>query len=477
MTEELKRGAHFSFSPKGERRLSSRAEVLISLALLAVPNIIAWVVLYPGFFQADHQYSMGLFIRGELDQGHSLVWCALAYPFIYLSPSYALYGLVQIAGFVTAVFFAIRKVKRVKVIKSMVPLSALFGLFPTFLAYNELYSSDICLAYALLYITALAIELVQTKGEAIRSLSFKLQLAGILALAICLRKNAPIVGVLLLLMIPFMGALQRRRECVSTIACGLALGLLIDLFIFPTVLHAKPSRSQEVLSVPATQIARVFAYEGDVPDEASSLLSIRSAEEWAEAYEPFIADFAKDGLNLSADFIKDWAIVGVHNPKAYLYAYLELEYPFWTFGYVPHAQTEVDFGEHDIFTEHSTKGEARPEYLAQFNGTEGKSWLWRELGNLPDVTMGLHIPLVTEICSALLFNRGLPLWTVAMGICLSKKGHRKEFLFVACPVLAIMLGFLMFAPVASMRYAMEAYYTLPLLWIYFARCTSRWQQA
>lgn len=476
MTEELNKGKRYSCSIEARRRLSPRGEILASLALLVVPNIIAWVTLYPGFFQADHQYAMGLFIRGELDQGHSLVWCALAYPFIYLSPSYGLYGLVQIASFVAAVFFALRKIKRVQVIKSMVPLSALFGLFPTFLAYNELYSSDICLAYVLLYLTALSIELVQTKGEAIGSISYRLQLAGFLAMAICLRKNAPVVGVLMLLVIPFVGALQRRRACVATVACGLAVGLLIDMFIFPLALHAKPSRSQEVLSVPATQIARVFEQNGDVPEDTELLLNIRSAEEWAESYEPFIADYAKDGLNLSPGFMRDWLVVGLHNPKEYLYAYLELEHPFWTLGYVPHAQIDLDFSEHDVFTKDSTKGEARPEYIAQFNGTEGKSWLWKRLGNLPEAMISLHIPVLTEVCGTILFDRGLPLWTVAVGVCLSKRGRRKSFLLVACPVLAIIFGLLAFAPIASMRYAMEAYYALPLLWAYIAHCVSARQE-
>ena len=78
-------------------------ETLVSLSLLIVPNVICWLLLFPGYFQADHQESIARFLSGAPSLWHSMVWSLLALPLVYATPSYALYGLFQIALFVDAV--------------------------------------------------------------------------------------------------------------------------------------------------------------------------------------------------------------------------------------------------------------------------------------------------------------------------------------------------------------------------------------
>lgn len=450
-----------------------RHERVASLLMLLVPNVLVWILLYPGYFQADHQAAIADLSNGVLYQQHSLFWSFLAYPFIYLSPSYAIYGLVQVVAFTACAYCSARKFECLGIVRSTVPLCAFFGLFPTYLLFNECYSSDICFAYVLMPLTALLAELAESKGRVLQSVSYCLKLVGLVVIALNLRKNALLIGVVLLVVLPLVCRDQRKRAAA---VCGSALiiALAVDSF-FPVVLGARRSPSQELLSVPATQIARVYATGGVIPDEANAYLTQnRTAEEWAQAYDPGSADMAKAEQVLTVDFLRSWLEIGLHNPKAYVEAYFDLEYPFWTFGYAGFDYTAIDFGVNETFT-FSYAGEGtRQEYLDQFNGEEGKSVQWLMTKEIQTWLNDRHVPVLTDLYNLVLCNRSLPLWTFVLGLALAKRGRRLEFLIACLPLACVVVSLLAFAPVAMMRYAIEAYYMLPLVWTYWYRHS--WQE-
>ncbi len=445
-------------------------QVILSLCVLIIPNVITWILLFPGYFQADHQSAIASLVAGEPRQWHSLIWAYLATPFFYFSPHYAVYGLAQIGLFVACAFFSIKRLVRIKLIKSMLPLSVFYGLFPTYLLYNELYSSDVCFAALLISLTAMLAEVVESRGKALRSVGFCLKVAVLCFFVLSLRKNALLIGIVLCVLIP----LRFRRVWMGalvTFGGALLAAMLVDA-LFPVLVGATPSPSQEMLSVPSLQIAAVYANDGDVPEEANAYLTtIRSKDDWAFAYEPHTADLAKAGVQLTPEFIKSWIDVGMRNLGTYIVTYLQLEYPFWTLGNSGDNFSAVDFGIHEEFTT-AIDGIPSKEYLAQFNGVEGKSDLWLKVMNLQTDFNNLHLPVLTDFYHLVMCNTGLPLWLLVIGLIITRKGRRLDYLTVGTPVACVLLSLLLFAPMPMFRYVIQVYYCMPILMVYLCRRTS-----
>lgn len=454
-----------------------RREVLISLAFLVLPSLVMWLVLYPGYFQADHQKSIALIAAGEPSQWHSLVWGYFAFPFLYFAPSYACYGLVQIALFCAASFFSVWKLRKMGFVRSLVPLSALFGLFPTFLLYNLLYCSDIIFSYALMPLTVMLMEITITRGTALRSQRFCLGLLALVVLVCCLRKQAMLIPVALLVALPLLFRAVWRQG-VLVVGGGLAIACLVNAS-FPALVGATPSPSQEMLSVPTTQIAYVVAHDGDIPEGIEEeLYSLRSEEEWRDSYQSYSADKAKAGIKMSFDLIESWVILGFHNPGMYMQAYMQLMHPFWEFadtsldpsaGYS--CGSSIDFEDYDSMTidvANEYEGDVSERYLVQFG--QEKSDAWHVPSRLYELVNNSHLPMITDMTTMVLFNRALPLWVAVFGLAYAlRQRFCREYLFVVLPVACTLVAFLCFAPVSLFRYAMEMYYTIPIILVFLLR--------
>ena len=460
-------------SNESSSSLPLKREQIIALLLLLVPNLIAWVLLFPGYFQADHQLSMAKFINGSPDLWHSIVWTVLAYPLIYLSPSYALYGLLQIALFVACAYCSISRLVRLGLLRRMVPLAAVFGLFPAFVLYNELYSSDICFAVLLISLTSMLVEIVETRGEAFRGRGFCIRLLLVCFFVVSLRKNAVLAGVVLCIVVPLTFRSVWKRALLA-IAGGVVAAVLLDAALSP-VLGVKQSPSQELLSVPSLQIAATYNKGGVIPEDANRYFTaIRSEGDWAKAYSPDTADAAKQDVVLTPEFVWRWAELGLRNPGIYFRTYTQLEYPFWSLVNEGETYMGVDFACNEEFT-HLPLQSGHESYAAQFDGVEAKSTLWRVPSRLQFIVEQLRLPVLTDLYHLVFFNRGLPFWVVAIGIILSRGGSRRgAFSIVAIPVICVIVSLLVFAPVPLMRYAMQSCYSLPVLLVYLTRRTGFW---
>lgn len=163
----MKRAKHTGNLIKG-RLFSSQAkrDNILAVIFLFVPNLITWVLLYPGYLQPDHILRTAEFAGGAPSTMHSLLWTCLAFPFLYLSPSYAIYGLIQIAAFTYCAYRTISILKRMHFTKTKAIAALLFGLFPTFLLYNELYCSDVIFSYCIMLLAALLAEQTSHRAAA-----------------------------------------------------------------------------------------------------------------------------------------------------------------------------------------------------------------------------------------------------------------------------------------------------------------------
>lgn len=435
----------------------------IAAFLLALVSLFSLYIVWPGFFQADHQITIAEIAQGAPSEWHSLVWGYLAFPLIYLSPSYGCYGFLQIFIFVVAVIFSIYRLEKNELIKrkGFVALLLLFMFSPTYLCYNMLFSSDVIFAILLVPFMVMMIELMETGGKALSEKWFCIVFVMLQFLLFEMRKNAVLIFVFTFILMFF--ALKRNRKLVFKL-CGTVVVLIVGTsFLFGTILHAKKSPSQEMLSVPAQQIGRTVAEGRAISDDAKKVFSAyRSMNEWGNSYTSYTADPEKAGLKLNGAFVKAWLKTGIENPGPYIRAYLDLMSPYWKFTANDQALgIGIDFAMHRDFTVHPCGNKCDARYVSQFASqtSEGQNVIAR----LYNVMVDSNVPLVADSAKLVFFNRALPLWCFVIGcsIALYKKRFKK-FLFVSVPLWCTLISLLCFSPVASFRYALQTYYILPI---------------
>lgn len=457
-------------APRDERHPYTRCAAMA--LVLSIPNLLVWALVYPGFLQADHQNTIGAMATGTFDEWHSLLWGFFAYPFIYLSPSYSLYGLVQLSVFVVSVMYCLEKLQRLRLITARAAwwLTVIMAISPTYLMYSMLYSSDVVFSVLLMPLTMMLIEIYHTQGQVLTRISFDVGLCLLLYTVTELRKNALLIVIFLFVILQIVFRHYWKQTGLSLLCCVILIG---STTLFNNViLHSVKSPSQEYLSVPVQQIGRAVKDDGFIPENAVQVLQrIRPLAEWGQDYTPANADPLKfnnkhrdmEKVSLSIDFIKAWIAIGLHNPVSYIRAYADLMHPYWQITANPSTRyIRTDFSNHDEFTTHTCKQQCRPEYLAQFKGNH--SAMQKRVASLVDSISNAHIPVVTDAINLVFFNRSLPLWVFLIGlIMMLRKKSALGYVMISTPVWSILISLLAFSPVASFRYALQMYYALPLL--------------
>ncbi len=451
--------------------LSDKKRMICIVAILAIPNLVCWIVAFPGFFQADHQSRIATFSQGCPSAWHSLLWQVLSFPLLYFSPSYGVYGLSQIALFAFFVCFSIQKLMANNFITKgqSLLLALVFGLFPTFLLYNLSYSSDIVFSYTLIPITTLLIVVI-SKRDCINKKDV-IELFLFLLLAALLRKNALIL--LIVVSAALLFSLKEMRFLVGICLLGLVSSFLIINVSLTVALSASSSPSQEILSVPANQIGSVYASGGHIPQEAANTLEkIRTPEEWAALYNPYSADAEKTGLSATPEFLKAWILVVLENPITCFKAYIKMMAPFWELtassGLAENGNNYiVDFANYDVFTlDYVDTG----RYADQFVSAPTGSLYPGRRGDIALCLINLmesDIPMISDTMRLIVLNRAFPFYLVLLGGILAiRKKRLGSYLIISLPVLSVLLSLLLFAPVASMRYAVQMYYALPIVFIF-----------
>lgn len=453
---------------KTQKQVASIQSITV---LLAIPSIAVWIAMFPGFLQADHQNTIAGIATGDLSEWHSLLWGFVSFPFLYLSPSFGVYGLFQILIFVIAIGYSIVRFSNICNLskRAILALTAFFALCPTYLLYNQLYSSDVVFSVLLVPLVVQIIEIVKTQGKSLQRIPFSVGFAILLYLEYELRKNALLIAVFVI--VALFVKLKQQRKVVAIIAMSCFAAIAITSFIFSGILKAEPSPSQELLSVPVQQIARAYADGGKIPEDANTYLTqIHDEEYWRTQYLPYNADpikfnFDEDkkDVQLTPEFIKAWFEIGLNNPVSYIKAYVDLMNPYWQITANPATEyIDTDFMNHDIYTQASCGNECRTEYVIQFNGEYS---LAREFASkFLSVFDKLHCPILTDALYLIFFNRALPLWIYIFGLVMAVRRKAGQTYFLATlPVLCILTSLLVFSPVASFRYSLQMYYVIPVL--------------
>lgn len=440
------------------RRAGWIRTVLVFLCVLA-PSLCMWVYLFPGFLQPDHAATIAYLATGTLNAWHSIFWALLAKPLLYDLPSYGWYGLAQVLVYAAAITFSLLRLRKLGVVKNggMWVLVAVFALSPCYVLYNVTYSSDIVFSALLVPYTTLLVELAVTRLESLRRPGFLAGVATLTFILLELRKNALLIPLLLLIALLLM-----RRDLWKRILVGVLVPVVAFLgvnAVFDAAFNVSKSPSQELMSVPAQQIGRVYASGLLVPDDIDEYFtSIRGADEWKTLYDSYTADPEKQGLRLSAQFMGNWARLGVKYPTVYFAAYWDLMKHYFTMD--PQPTVAFDFSAYPDFTTIPCQSQCKPEYVQQMTApltshqAKVLQWFARMFGSR----------WLMQTVGRVFFNTAMPFWcllAVFLVIMLRKK--RKRLLIAVIPLACLFIAFCVFSPVVLIRYAMEMYYMIPVL--------------
>ncbi|MDR1359314.1 MAG: DUF6020 family protein [Coriobacteriales bacterium] len=459
--------------------LEDRQELVLLGTLVLLPNLIVlFFLVWPGFLQADQVYSSIRLKIGEPDQWHSIVYTVLTFPFFDNAQGLGAYGLVYDVLFSLSCAWSLVRLRSLGILASQracLVLTAVFALSPSFLFYtNVLYSTESAFMIALLPLTVFIIEIVHSKGAWLRSPGNWIRLAVFLFIALELRKNAVLLVFFILLILLLCYRARWRQILAATAVLALAFALTQGV---ARLAQVAPSPAQELVSIPAQQIARVYVDGGTIPDDIKARLDeIHPEEYWRENYLPSLADNEKRGIEPDAQFLADWIALGIQNPGSYANAYLDVTRSFWLWGDQPshnEYMNAVDFTLSYVWT---------PEYVEQefggkaqlsegFYETMGRRSTLRDAAVLGwDYLMTARpVPVITDVLKGVFFNIALPFYLCLAVLVVSIAKRRWSLLIIATPLWSTLLSFFVAAPVACYRYSAMLYLILPALVLLMAK--------
>ena len=226
------------------------------------------------------------------------------------------------------------------------------------------------------------------------------------------------------------------------------------------LLRADSSENQEMLTVPISQMARVYSYEKEsLPDEDVKILESFLPKEALERYTPKVTDGVKISFNNQAyaankgAFWKLWAKWGTEHPFAYANAWFMTSYGFW------YPDTVIDsYRGNTVFT-YTYEDSSYFGYEVEQPGLRtGKiPWLDELYRRMSLEIAQQKIPVVS-----MLFSPGFLFWIMAFGLgywCYT--GLAKKVIPFVLPVLCFLTVLL--GPTCLVRYVVFWWALLPVM--------------
>ena len=130
--------------------------------------------------------------------------------------------------------------------------------------------------------------------------------------------------------------IQRNRRKAAAFFLGTVIAYMLISSGLSALLHADTSENQEMLTVPISQLARVYADQKEsLPKEECEILYRYLPEQALDRYTPKVTDgvkvaFCNEAYREDAgSFWRLWARWGIQNPFTYLNAWFMTSYGFW----------------------------------------------------------------------------------------------------------------------------------------------------
>lgn len=286
-----------------------------------------WQTVAARDFTTHHPLIHVLLLGGIVQFGHKV------------SGSYnvgiAMYTVFQMIVMSGIFAWCVEKLKRRGMGKTgSILLTLYFGLFPVLVMFSLCSAKDGLFTGMLLIVVMLLQELCKDTEIFLKN-KFKLvTLAGASLGMMLLRHNGFYAFLVFSLFLILWLKKYRKKIAVYLFAVFLIYGAMN--FSLTILLHADNSENQEILTVPISQMARVYVYEGErIPTEEKEILFRYLSEDVLDKYTPKVSDIIKANFNNQAfsedkaDFFRLWAKWGVRYPFTYLNAWFMTSYGFW----------------------------------------------------------------------------------------------------------------------------------------------------
>ncbi|MDY5870437.1 MAG: DUF6020 family protein [Lachnospiraceae bacterium] len=459
---------------QGEKRWNKFSGWLLPSALIFVMYLPVFLAVYPGFFVYDAQDELMQVVTRSFSTHHPLVHVLMLGGIIQLvhklTGSYnagiACYTVFQMLVMAGIFGWCIRKLEKWGVGKGYRILTTLyFGLCPALVMFSLCSAKDGLFAGMLLIMTILLTELFKAPEEFWKQKGkLLLLLAASLGMMLLRHNGFYAFAVFSVLTVIY---LKKDRKKAALYFGGILATYLVVSAGLTGILRADASENQEMLTVPISQMARVYQNrKEELPPEEKELLYQYLPQEALEHYTPKVSDGVKVHFNNQAyeadrgSFLKLWLKWGTENPFTYLNAWFMTSYGFW------YPDTVIDvYRGNTVFT-YTYEDSSYFGYEVEQPGTRQSKlpWLSEIYRRMSLEIFQQRIPVVS-----MLFSPGFLFWMSAFILCFWGYHGRWKKVMALMPVMLCWLTVLL-GPTYLTRYVVYLWAVLPVILAEFDNC-------
>lgn len=464
-------------SALGERKQGGH---LINAGIIFLMQVPVFLAVYPGFFVYDAQEELMQVVTRNFTTHHPLVHVLFLGGIIQLAHKFtgsynlgiACYTLIQMAVMAAIFGWCIEKLKtRGLKWEYRILFTLYFGLFPVLVMFSLCSAKDGLFAGMLLIMTILLSELMREPEQFFKKRQKILGLFTASLFMMLLRHNGfyAFIPSALLLILYFI-CKGDGRNYWKRLLVVLGGSIVFYLLIYTGMTHllsADASENQEILTVPISQMARVYQAKKDVlPESEKEILYQYLSEEALENYTPKVSDGVKIHFNNQAyaedkkSFLGLWFQWGMENPFTYLNAWFMTSYGFW------YPDTVIDvYRGNTVFT-FTYEDSSYFGYEVEEPGVRESKlpWLLEFYRKLSLEIFQQKIPVVS-----MLFSPGFLFWVWVFCLCYQLYRARTDRVTPYLPIVFCFLTVLL-GPTYLVRYVISLWAALPPLLAEFDNC-------
>lgn len=462
-----KRGLQRAKEQEEAVKKKSRRSFWITAGAILLLYLPVFLAVYPGFFVYDAQDEYLQVVTRNFSTHHPLLHVLFLGGIIQavykLTGSYnlgiACYTLIQMTVMAGIFAWFIEKMKTRGMAKwCRILLTLYFGLCPVLVMFSLCSAKDGLFTGMLLIMVVLLQELCADPEAFFRKKRSVLLFAAS-SLGMMLLRHNGFYAFLIFALIMIFYIKDWRSKVLVCFAAIIAAYLVINAGL-AALLSADDSENQEMLTVPISQMARVYADEKEtLPLEEKEILYRYLPEEALARYTPKVSDGVKisfDNEAFAADasgFFKLWAKWGAEHPFTYLNAWFMTSYGFW------YPDTVIDVYRGNAVFTYTYEDSSYFGYEVEQPGVRESKIPWLDECYR---RMSLEVTQQKIPVLSMLFSPGFLFWVTAFGLgflCYCKCWRKViPFLLPGLVWLTVILG-----PTYLVRYVVFLWVLLPLM--------------
>ena len=377
------------------------------------------------------------------------------------TPGYAFYTTTQVLA-LSALFAYILLIVSKWNVPNIVPSLTLlaFCVFPGFSMWSVVATKDVIFSGLFGLCVVLLFDLLAMTERGERPSKIQWVCLGVSLFVMFLFRNNGVYGFILFAIIIVVATRKFRKEIFAVslsvvLAYGLLTGPLYGVF------DIEAGGKQELMSVPAVQLARTMLNAKGLTDEQKEFIQ-NYVPDW-EKYDDSLADPVKGSFQVEKvledplDFVQGYTQLGLKYPGIYSSAFLRLSVGFWN------PMDDYTFGEEQQGMAPFILGNRKPSELRPANEyiyMDTESFLPHSAYEALDKAR-ISYPELSVPGFASLFQTGTWVWLIAFYIVtcvyLRKRIYLIPALFFFTYWLTLLLG-----PVSIYRYTMVVFVCVPI---------------